>query len=323
MHDPSANWQGLELRHLATLVAIAEEESFAKAAARLGYTSSAVSQQISGLERIVGERLLERASGRRAVSLTPAGELLVGHAEGALGHLVAARTELLQRARHEEREPLTVGVYQSVGARLVPSVLLRLARTNPQLEVRLREGQTDDELVRLVREGSIDATFAVLPVEEGPYETIEVLRDPYLLMVRADSPLARAGHPPTVGELSALDFIGFQSSRSVRCVEDQFRAAGLDARTVRRCADVGTLQGLVAAGLGVALVPRLLVDARDERLAFVPLGDGLATRRVIALTWHRDRASSAAVQALARAVAASARTLDLAGAPGVGSRDFS
>ena len=311
MHDRTALWQGIELRHLATLVAIAEEASFAKAAARLGYTSSAVSQQVSSLEQTVGRRLLERASGRRTARLTPSGKLLVGHAERALGELATARQELTELARRTHPEPLAVGVYQSVGARLMPPVLVRLGQSDPDLEIRLIEEQTDDALVRLVREGKLDAAFTVLPVESGPFQTIEVLRDPYLLMVRADSRFARAERPPTLEELSALDFIGFQLSRSARCLEDQFRAVGLEARTVRRCADVGTLQGMVAAGLGVALVPRLLVDERDERLAFLELDRRMAMRRVIALTWHRDRDGAPAVEALAQAVVAAARTLDL------------
>ena len=305
VHD---NWQGLELRHLTTLVAVAEEESFARAAARLGYTPSAVSQQITALERIVGERLVERASGRRIVALTHAGTLLIEHAGGVLDQLAAARVELREHATGTHVS-LALGIYPSLGTRLVPSVLLRLAQTNPEIDLRLHEAQSDDELVGLVRDGVIDATFAALPLDDGPYEAIEVLRDPYVLLVRHDAPLARAYEPPTSEELSALDLIGFQPSRSARRAEVQFRLEGIRARTVRRCTDFGILQGLVAAGFGAALVPSLLIDGNDGRIAAVPLGDRI-TPRAVALAWHRDGARSSSLGASGQAVMHCARSLE-------------
>src|SRR5437763_8076997 len=87
-------WLGVELRHLAALEAVAAEGSFGRAAERLGYTQSAVSQQIATLERIVGERLIERPGGPRPVSLTEAGELLLGHAESIVARLQAAQADL-------------------------------------------------------------------------------------------------------------------------------------------------------------------------------------------------------------------------------------
>src|SRR5215210_2510356 len=85
---------GVEARHLAALQAIAEEHSFSRAAERLGYAQSAVSQQIAALEKLVGLRLVERPGGPRPVSLTEAGVVLAGHADRILGRLVAARADL-------------------------------------------------------------------------------------------------------------------------------------------------------------------------------------------------------------------------------------
>src|SRR3954470_16955221 len=87
-------WLGVELRHLAALEAIAEHGSFGRAAAALGYTQSAVSQQLATLERLVGERLVERPGGPRPVSLTPAGEVLLRHARRLVDQLAAARADL-------------------------------------------------------------------------------------------------------------------------------------------------------------------------------------------------------------------------------------
>ena len=109
-------WLGVELRHLAALQAVAREGSFGGAAVALGYSQSAVSQQIAALERIVGERLVERPGGPRPVSLTDAGRLLLGHAEGIVARLEAAQADL---AAYSEGSAgtLRVGTYQSVGAR--------------------------------------------------------------------------------------------------------------------------------------------------------------------------------------------------------------
>src|SRR3978361_2376430 len=88
------SWLGVEFRHFAALKALADEGSFGRAATRLGYTQSAVSQQIATLERIVGERLVDRPGGPRAVSLTEAGRLLLRHAESIVARLQAAQADL-------------------------------------------------------------------------------------------------------------------------------------------------------------------------------------------------------------------------------------
>src|SRR5438132_9218966 len=110
----SENWLGLELRHLIALKAIAEEGTFGRAAESLGYTQSAISQQIAMLERIVGEKLIDRPGGPRPVSLTEAGQLLLTHAEGITARLQAAQADLAALS-NGDAGPLRVGTYQSVG----------------------------------------------------------------------------------------------------------------------------------------------------------------------------------------------------------------
>src|SRR2546423_10883571 len=120
-HD---SWLGVEVRHFAALQALAHEGSFGRAAGRLGYTQSAVSQQVATLERIVGERLVERPGGPRAVSLTEAGSLLLRHAESIVARLQAAQADL-HAMRSGEAGVLRVGTFQSAGARLLPEILPR------------------------------------------------------------------------------------------------------------------------------------------------------------------------------------------------------
>src|SRR2546428_13347880 len=134
LHD----WAGLELRHLIALQAVAEARSFGRAAERLGYTQSAVSHQIAALEMLVGQRLIERARGQRSVSLTLAGELLARHADAIVARLRAAQADY---ATFSEGAAglLRVGLYQSVGTRILPRLLREVAATLPRVEVRLTQ----------------------------------------------------------------------------------------------------------------------------------------------------------------------------------------
>src|SRR5689334_7805535 len=117
-------WLGIELRHLLALEAVAREGSFGKAATSLGYTQSAVSQQIAMLERIVGQRLVERPGGPKPVWLTEAGRLLLTHAEAIAARLSAAQADL-SAFGNGEAGTLRVGVFQSVGQRVLPEVMRR------------------------------------------------------------------------------------------------------------------------------------------------------------------------------------------------------
>src|SRR5436305_971662 len=115
-------WLGIEIRHLAALRAVAEECSFGRAAERLGYTQSAISQQIARLEAAVGQRLVERPGGPRPISITEAGTVLLGHADRIVGQMQAARADLAALAAGETGK-LRIGSYQSAGTRLLPPLL--------------------------------------------------------------------------------------------------------------------------------------------------------------------------------------------------------
>jgi len=116
-------WRGIELRHLATLRAIAAAGSFRRAAERLGYSQAAVSAQMATLERLLGIRLFERPRGRGRVTLTPAGEVALAHAEAIAARLTAAKVDI---AAAGAAGALRLGVFQSVGAHLLPELVLRL-----------------------------------------------------------------------------------------------------------------------------------------------------------------------------------------------------
>ncbi len=297
-------WLGVEIRHLAALQAVVEEGSFGRAARRLGYTQSAVSQQIATLERIVGERLLERPGGPRAVSPTEAGELLLRHAEAIVARLRAAQADLAALSEGGAGS-LRVGTFQSVGARILPDVMRRFAATWPLVAIALAESNSDEELLSLVEQGELDLAFSVLPLPEGPLEAVELLRDPWVLVVPRESPLAARRTPVTPEEIATLALIGYRSCRSTAQVESHLYARGIEPRFVFRSNDNGTVQGLVGAGVGAALVPRLALDASDENVVSLEL-DAKVPPRLIAVVWHRDRYRSPAARAFVETAEAAA-----------------
>ena len=286
------SWLGVEVRHLAALTAIAEEGTFGRAAARLGYPQSAISQQIATLERIVGERLLERPRGSRTVSLTEAGALLIRHGAVIVARLRAAQADV-EALRRGEAGRLRIGTFQSAGKRILPDLLRRFAEELPDVELRLTEFADDDALLELVERGELDVAFAMLPIPDGPLAVQRLFRDPYVLVVPADADAP--AEPVSLEALAHCRLIGYRSCRSHGLVERQLRARGVDPDVVFRSDDNGTLQAMVGAGVGWALVPRLAVDEDDPRVRVLEV-HGSVEPRVIALVWHRDRHRTASAR---------------------------
>ena len=287
-------WRGVELRHLVALEAVGRKRSFGAAARELGYTQSAVSQQIAQLERVVGQRLVDRPGGPRRVDLTDAGRLLLRHADAIVAQIDAAQADMAALAEGAAG-PLRVGIYQSVGARILPALLRRFREAWPRVEVDVREETDAADLLRLLEHGELDVTFADLPLPEGPFESEEVLRDPYVLIVAAGSELTARETAPPLRELSGVPLIGWRSTGEP---ETYLRGRVPELNIVFRTDDNGTLMGLVAEGLGVAVVPRLVVNPRNPSLVALPFGTRIPPRD-IAIVWHRDRYRSAAATAFA------------------------
>ena len=284
-------WLGIELRHFLALEAVAREGSFGKAAGRLGYTQSAVSQQIAALERIVGQRLIERPGGPKPVSLTEAGRLLLTHADAIAARVAAAQADLTALGEGQAGT-LRVGVFQSVGQRILPELMRRYLHAWPQVKVTLTESANDEDLLALVERGDLDLTFSDLPLTDGPFESVELLRDPYVLVVAADSLLADRDTPPTIREVAELDLIGHKHCRTMKQLEANIRRP---LHFVFRSDHNQTVQALVASGVGSALVPKLTMDPEDETTKLIELPK--LPPRLIALAWHRDRYRTPAARA--------------------------
>jgi DNA-binding transcriptional LysR family regulator len=288
-------WLRVELRHLAALDAVETEGSFGRAAVKLGYTQSAVSQQIATLERIVGEKLVERPGGPRPVALTEAGLLLLRHARAIVSRLQAAQSDLAALSAGEAGS-LHIGIFQSVGAKILPEVMRRFSQAWPEVDVELRESHSDKELAEMVERGELDLTFVQLPLANQSLETVLVLQDDYVLLSSASSDFPAPGRTPTLREIAEQPLIGYRNCRTTDIVVGELRATGREPHFVFRTDENGVVQGLAGAGIGVAILPRLAVNHADESVRITDLSPRLAARR-IGMARHKDRYHSPAAKA--------------------------
>lgn len=293
----------LELRYLVALAAVGRTGSFSRAADELGYTQSAVSQQIARLERLVGHTLVERPGGPRAVSLTEAGRLLLGHADAVVARLASARADLDALAAGTAGT-LRVGCYQSVGVRILPRLLREFRSSWPQVRIELTEAEDDGVLLELVERGELDLTFVAYPLPPGPFAHRELLADPYVVVVADPGPLTAAG-PVTLAELAGLPLVTYAQMREVHSIENRLGRPELTEQIVFRSNDNGTILGLAAEGVGAGVISWLSVD---------PHRSGVRTRllagvspRIVGIAWHRDRIRIPATAAFVELAAREAR----------------
>ena len=247
----------------------------ARAARELGYTQSAVSQQIAQLERVVGQKLVDRPGGPRRVDLTDAGRLLLRHADAIVAQLDAAQADMAALAEGAAG-PLRVGIYQSVGARILPALLRRF-----RAGVAARRGAasarrpTPPTCSACSSTASSTSRSPTCRSPRGRSTAEEVLRDPYVLLVQAGSELAERDTAPPLRDLSGMPLVTW---RHIGEPETYLRGRVPDLNIVFRSDDNGTLVGLVAEGLGVAVVPQLVVNPRNPAYVALPFGTRIPPR---------------------------------------------
>jgi DNA-binding transcriptional LysR family regulator len=297
----------LELRHLLALQAVAESGTFWAAAENLGCSQSALSQQIATAERVLGVKLLDRQRGKRTVTTTEAGRLLLRHAEAIVARLRAVHADFTAFAEGGAGT-LRVGTFESSGTHLLPPLLREFRQRWPIVDVRLTELAKDDHLLQLVEQGDLDLSFATLPLPVGPFESQVLLQDPYVLVVARDAtvPGLRRGSV-MLGQIQHMPIIGFGRGRSMQQAETHMKSRGIALNIVFRSNYNGVVQGLVAAGIGCAIAPLLTVDVRRTDTRVVgPIID--LPPRMISLAWHKDRyrtPAAAAFVEIARKISAS------------------
>lgn len=284
----------MELRYLSALAAVGRYRSFSQAAESLGYTQSAVSQQIAALERVVGHRLVDRPKGARQVSLTSAGVVLVSHAEAIVSRLAIASADLTALASGDAGV-LRIGCFQSVGVRILPRLIKQFALERPNVRVELIEAEDDAQLLRAVEDGSLDLTFMVFPMMDGPFESVKLIEDPYVVVVPSGSPLANGSGPVDLSQLEGLPLVTYAQMREAHAIENRLGHPELTRQIVFRSNDNGTILGLAAEGIGAAVVSSLSVDPDREGIRVLLLAE--VSPRVVGIAWHRDRYINPAAEA--------------------------
>lgn len=294
-----------DVRRLRVLRAEAEHGSFAAAAAELRYTPSAVSQQIAALEREVGVVLVER--GARGARLTQAGAVLDRHAAIVLGQLAAARAELDDLAALRGGT-VRLAAFESSWTALVPAAVARFRAGFPEIELALAE-EDPVEAVAAVRAGACDVAVVFEPNGAEGLEGLErtvVAHDPLWAVVPAGHALAVASAGPLdLAVLAAEPWVA-PTAFCATVVRGACAAAGFEPDVVFSSADYGAVQGFVAAGAGVALVPFLALSGNPRVVARPVLG---APSRVLAAVTVPEGPRPASATAMVAALAEAAEEL--------------
>ena len=292
-------WSGVELRHLIALEAVAREGSFRGAAARLGYVQSAISHQIAALEGLTGRRLIERSRGTRPLALTPAGEIMLAHARAVIARMRAAQADLAE-LEGVGTGALRVGAAPDLQTRFVPAVL-RLF-TAP---VVIKEDPDAGALVAALGREDLDLVLIDAPPPTGQFDALSLCVDRYVVLLQAGAPLTRRRRTISRAELGRLPLIAHAPTRAQ--VGAELLAGGIEPRFVLQAETGAAAHGLVAAGLGAAVVPELATDARWAGTTILELADGVIAARTISIVWSSSRpprADAAAFVEAARSVCA-------------------
>lgn len=286
----------MELRHLTTFVAVAEESSFTRAAQRLHLVQSAVSAGVRSLERELGVALFERTTHR--VTLTEAGLALLPEARATLAAAGAAR-EAVEQVTGGLRGTVALGILQAPAMRAVsvPAVLAAFRTEHPGVVVEVRHAGGTSETAELLREGRLDLAFLALSARRAPGLTLTPLsREPVLLAV---PPGHRLSGRTSVDLATLADetFVELPVGWGTRIVSDRaFAAAGVTRTVTYEVNDTPTLVEFVRYGLAVALLPRSIVDSAPD-LEALPLRRP-APQFETAIAVASDRRLSAATHAL-------------------------
>jgi LysR family hydrogen peroxide-inducible transcriptional activator len=287
----------MNFRDLRYLVALADHRHFGRAAAASFVSQPTLSTQIRKLEEELGVALVERAP--RRVMLTPIGREIVERARKVIAE-VEQMGEIARRSQDPEAGTVRLGIFPTLAPYLLPHVLPAIRARFPRLELLLVEEKTDQILARL-RDGRLDAGVLALPLHDDQLQIEPLFDEPFVLAVPQRHALA--GRPSL--KLRDLDDQHLLLLEEGHCLRDQAldvcRMSGADERDGFRATSLETLRQMVAAGVGITLLPTLAVQppvptSDDIRLlAF----QGDAPHRQIAMVWRSSSAMAGFLQQLA------------------------
>ncbi len=303
----SVNAEPIDPRALRSLVTVADLGSFRAAARALGYTQSAVSHQISGIERRLGVSVFVRPGGRAKITLTAHGELVYQHAQRVLAANQGLEAEV-RAALAGERGRLRVGMSQSTGA-LIAGPLARLRRNSPGIEVSLVNSGTSETLRAQLAQGQLDLGLFINVEADEHVRTTPLFEDTWMVVAHQDDPVAAEGSI-TLSALHGADMIAWQQRwRAQANLERLWRQQGVRPRILYRTDDNLMIQTLVANGLGCACIGALAAsELTDPRLRRLSLRDEVPPR-TLTLCQARERELAPAAVVLIEAIRAHAVAL--------------
>ena len=292
----------LDVRRMKVLREVATRGSFSAAAEALSFTQSAVSQQVAALERETGTKLVER--GPRGVRLTDAGQAVVDHADVILARLDAAEDELAAIAGLRGGR-LRLACFQSAGATLVPRAVASFHERHPAVELGMVEAEPEEASERL-RAGDIDLglvyDFEPIPgMHDQELDLTHLIDDPYDAILPEGHRLARR-RALRLADLKDEPWVASTAACGCRAITERAcQEAGFEPRVAFEADETMAAQALVAAGVGVALLPRLALTTVHPGVVARSLRRDAPTRRIWAArlpsSFHSP-ASEAMVQIL-------------------------
>ena len=275
----------MELQQLRYVCAIAETGSFSRAAERCQVAQPSLSQQVLKLEEELGAKLFDRLSRAAkpgvSVRLTEAGRAFLPHARSILSQMETARTSVADQCA-DLRGSVAIGVIPTIAPYLMPRYTTNFAKRYPEARLRIVE-DTTPVLVEGLRELSIDVAILALPLRHKDLEVTPLRTEPLYAVLPKDHPLASAA------TLALKDLRGesFVMLRDGHCFRDLSIAACTRARVAPRIAfesgQFSSLFGMVAAGVGISLVPEMAID-RHAGCRYMRLSDARATRTIVVAT---------------------------------------
>jgi DNA-binding transcriptional LysR family regulator len=283
----------MELRHLRYFEAVARHCHVTRAAAELHIAQPALSKQVSQLEQELGIALFDRVG--RNVRLTEAGEALLPHARSVLSQIESARAEMAERVGLR-RGRAVIGTPPSVGTQLLPRALAAFNKSYPGIELRLHEAGIQT-LLELLESGLADIAIASLPVEDTALTVVPLFTEDLVIVVGQDHPLAGRGSI-AMSELKDEQWLLSPNNYELReATLKTCQQAGFSPRIVLDGGEMDTLLRLVVAGVGIAMVPSLVVLHGCCDMAILRVIDQ-KLERSLGLVWRGDRAASPAARAL-------------------------
>ena len=279
----------MNLRDLRYLVALAEALHFGKAAEACHVSQPTLSTQIKKLEDELGVALVERAP--RHVMLTPAGRDIATRARRVLAEVDQMR-ETARRTSDPEAGSVRLGLFPTLGPYLLPHVVPRIRARFPRLELLLVEEKTE-AVLHMLRDGKLDAAVLALPLHEDWLETEFLFEEPFLLAVPEGHPLAALRGNLKLSELGDQHLLLLEEGH---CLRDQAlevcHLAGAGEKEGFRATSLETLRQMVAAGVGVTLLPMLAVKppvSPSENIRLLAFNDPAPSRRM-AMVWRKTSA---------------------------------